>query len=164
MEYKQGNEEECIEYLKKENSKYNEDLNGLRKLKRELMTKEHSLADKIESNNKQIKKYKDLINVNNMFKQLESMENFKILNGDELIAISNGIDKNDYTKYGTERFHDLDQVINQVISIKTKYSDWVLDELTIQGQYDTLPPKNFYKYIFKTPNGYFSTGGCYIKH
>lgn len=62
MEYKQCNEDDCLEFLNGENSKYNEELIEIRKLKRVIMAKERNMVDKIESNNKLIK---------NMFKDFE---------------------------------------------------------------------------------------------
>ncbi len=159
MECKARNEEEGIAFLNEENSKCNIELNEIRKIKRELMIKERALSDKVESNNKQIKKYQELIESKNMFKSFESNDDFKLLNEDELIAISKGIDKFDYTKYGCQRFHDLDLVVNHVINIKKRYSSWTLDSMRKQGQYDTLPPKNFYRYTFKTPEGFFNQEG-----
>jgi hypothetical protein len=156
MEYIARSEEDNIAFLNEENFKYNIELNDIRKIKRELMIKERAISDKVESNNKQIKKYQELIDSKNMFKSFETNEDFKLLNEDELIAISKGIDKFDYTKYGCQRFHDLDLVIKYVINIKKKYPSWILDAMKKQGQYDTLPPKNFYRYTFKTPEGFFS--------
>jgi hypothetical protein len=124
------------------------------------MIKERVISDKVESNNKQIKKYQEIIDYKNMFKSFEANKNFKLFNEDELIVISKGIDKFDYTKYGCQRFHDLDSVINYIINIKKIYQNWTLCAMRKQGQYDTLPPKNFYCYTFKTPEGFFNLGNA----
>ena len=106
----------------------------------------------------------DIIATENMFEAVKGLDGFETLSQKELVAISNGMDKRDYRKYVTgvnfPRFKDLEQLINEVIGFKKLYPGWILDRVVSCGQYDTLPPKTFYRYTFKTPQGHsWSHGG-----
>ena len=80
---------------------------------------------------------------------------------EELVAISNGMDKTDYRKHDNyPRWYDLEKLVKEVIAFKKLYSGWILESLTRGGHYDTLPPQTFYRYTYKTPQGhYMSMGG-----
>jgi hypothetical protein len=55
---------------------------------------------------------------------------------------------------------DLEKVINFVLQIKTMYPGWKLKRLDQSGQRDSVPPINWYKYSFITPEGHcFDYGG-----
>ena len=109
----------------------------------------------------QIKNLERIIEKENVFESVEGVEGFGTLLQEELIAIFNGMDKNDYRKYGNyHRWHDLEKLVKDVIEFKKLYPDWILYHLTLGGQYDTLPPKTFYKFTYKSPHGhYMSYGG-----
>ncbi len=103
-----------------------------------------------------------------MFDSFQGIEGFETLLQKELLAISNGMDKRDYRdfvrkEFNFPRFKDLEQLIKDVINFKKLYPGWILDRAESGGQYDTMPPKTFYRYTFKTPQGhYWSHGGIHI--
>jgi hypothetical protein len=105
-----------------------------------------------------------IIETENMFESVQEVEGFETLSQKELLAISIGMDKRDYRKYGNyPRYKDLEQLIKEVINFKIMYPGWILDRVVSCGQYDTLPPETFYRYTFKTPQGHsWSHGGIQI--
>ena len=110
---------------------------------------------------KEIKKLEEIIEAENVFESVENMEGFDTLLQEELVAISNGMDKTDYRKNGNyPRWYDLERLVNEVIVFKKLYPGWILESLARGGQYDTLPPQTFYRYTYKSPHGhYMSMGG-----
>ena len=126
--------------------------------------------DMIECGNKKkdllklIKELEDKIVAENIFINVSCVEGFGILTQPELVAISTGIDKTDYREYGDyPRWIDLERIVKDVINIKKKYPLWKLESVKKSGQYDTMPPQNFYKYTYETEEGnYFTCGGVEI--
>jgi hypothetical protein len=116
---------------------------------------------------KEIKKLEEIIETENIFETVENIEGFDTLLQEELVAISNGMDRTNYRKICKEsnypRWYDLERLVKQVILFKKLYPGWILDSLAKRGQVDILPPETFYKYTFKTPQGhYWSMGGIEI--
>jgi hypothetical protein len=57
----------------------------------------------------------------------------------------------------------LERICKEVIELKQKYTTWTLKGLKRGGQYDTMPPQTFYRYIYKDDNGfYFTIGGLLV--
>jgi hypothetical protein len=112
----------------------------------------------------QIKNLERIIDTENVFESVQGVEGFDTLLQEELVAISNGMDKTDYRKHGNyPRWHDLERLVKEVIAFKKLYPGWILESLARGGQYDTLPPQTFYKYTYKTPQGhYMSHGGIEV--
>lgn len=92
---------------------------------------------------------------------ISNIENFDLLNEEELKIITSKMDKTDYRKLGDyPRWLDLENIIKYVIDIKQKYTKWTLTNLSKVGHFDRLPPKTFYNYEFKDENEmYFNIGG-----
>jgi uncharacterized protein (UPF0216 family) len=109
---------------------------------------------------KRIKQLEDIIESENIFESVQNLDGFNMLNNDELVVISKGMDKTDYRKYNQPRWMDLKSIVENVIKIKKLYAGWVLKNVSQAGQYDCMPPQNFYSYKYKTPEGnYFNCGG-----
>lgn len=111
---------------------------------------------------KQIEFRQELEDSKNMIDEnIANIENFDLLNEEELMIITSKMDKTDYRKQGDyPRWLDLESIIKYVIDMKKKYTKWTLTDLSKGGQYDTLPPKTFYTYEFKDENEqYFDIGG-----
>lgn len=121
---------------------------------------------------KEIKKLKAIIETENIFETVENIEGFDTLLQEELLAISKGMDKTDYSKMDLvrarsdkeiPRWYDLERIVKQVIEMKKLYPGWILERISNGGQYDTLPPETFYRYTYKTPHGhYMNSGGIEI--
>jgi hypothetical protein len=107
----------------------------------------------------------EIIEVENVFESVENIEGFETLLQTELVAISKGMDKTDYNKtdYGKSVFprrYDLERLVKHVIAFKKLYPGWILECITIGGQYDTYPPQTMYRYTYLSPHGhYMSMGG-----
>jgi hypothetical protein len=117
---------------------------------------------------KEIKKLEEIIETENVFESVQNIEGFDTLLQEELVAISNGMDKTDYSKMdlvrarsneSIPRWYDLERLVKEVIAFKKLYPDWILESLARGGQYDTLPPQTFYKYTYKSPHGHYMTMG-----
>ena len=123
---------------------------------------------------KEIKKLEEIVESENVFESVQNIEGFNTLLQEELVAISNGMDKTDYSKMdlvrarskeSIPRWIDLERIVKSVIEFKTLYTGWILDSVTRGGQYDTLPPQIFYKYTYKSPHGHYMTmGGIELIH
>ena len=123
---------------------------------------------------KEIKKLEEIVESENVFESVQNIEGFNTLLQEELVAISNGMDKTDYSKMdlvrarskeSIPRFYDLERIIKSVIEFKTLYPGWILDSVARGGQYDTLPPQIFYRYTYKSPHGHYMTmGGIELIH
>jgi hypothetical protein len=140
------------------------ELKELNKIYMEYRKKINLCENRKKELSKEIKKLIEIIETENVFEIVQKIEGFDTLLQEELVAISNGMNKTDYRKYGNyPRWYDLERVVNEVILFKKLYPGWILERLTSGGQYNTLPPETFYKYTFKTPQGhYWSMGG--IEH
>jgi hypothetical protein len=81
---------------------------------------------------------------------IKTIENFDLLHGDEVLLITNKMDKTDYRKYGDyPRWIDLEKICKEVIQLKKRYPTWKLMDLEKSRQTTTLPPESFYYYKFK---------------
>ena len=117
---------------------------------------------------------KEIIETENVFESVQNIEGFDTLLQEELVVISNGMDKTDYmkmdlvrarSKESIPRWIDLERLVKEVIGFKKLYPGWILQRLVSGGQYDTLPPQTFYKFTYKTPQGHFMTfGGIELIH
>lgn len=109
---------------------------------------------------KEIFRLNDILESENVFKDIEEIEGFDALTQLELIAISKGMDKTDYRKYGNfPRWKDVEEITKEVIKLKKFYPSWILQRISSAGQYDLMPPRTFYRYTYKTPEGYIMTYG-----
>jgi hypothetical protein len=123
---------------------------------------------------KEIKKLEEIVESENVFETVKYVEGFDTLLQEELVAISNGMDKTDYSKMdlvrarskeSIPRWIDLERIVKSVIEFKKLYPGWILDSVARGGQYDTLPPQIFYKYTYKSPHGHYMTmGGIELIH
>ena len=147
--------------LKTELIEVEAELKELHKIYTEHRKKVNLCENRKKELSKEIKKLIEIIETENVFETVKNIEGFDTLLQEELVAISNGMDKTDYRKYGNyPRWYDLERLVNQVILFKKLYPGWILESLASGGQYDTLPPQTFYRYTFKTPQGhYWSMGG-----
>lgn len=115
---------------------------------------------------------KDIINVLQEIDNLKSIEEtkklikkfdneieeFSLLNDNEINIVTNKMDKMDYRQFGSyPRWIDLERLIKKVIEIKKNYPDWTLVNLSKKYQNDTLPPQTFYQYEFKDKNNLYFT-------
>ena len=81
---------------------------------------------------------------------IKSIENFDLLNGDEIVLITNKMDKTDYRKYGDyPRWIDLEKICKEVITMKKRYPSWILMDLEKSRQTTKLPHETAYYYKFK---------------
>jgi len=81
---------------------------------------------------------------------INSIDNFNLLNGDEILLITKKMDKTDYRNYGDyPRWIDLEKICKEVIHMKKRYPNWILMDLEKSRQTNTLPPKSYYYYKFK---------------
>lgn len=64
---------------------------------------------------------------------------------DEMKAIYDGMDKDDYTSYGRERYNDLERIKKEVLSEK---DGRILSVVSIMRVFETLPPQTQYRYFY----------------
>jgi hypothetical protein len=132
----------------------------LNKIYAETRKKMNSYVNRKHDLSKEIKKLEEIIEAENVFESVQGTEGFDTLLQEELVAISNGMDKTDYRKNGNyPRWYDLERLVKEVINFKKLYPGWILDCVVRGGQYDTLPPQTFYRYTYKTPHGHYMTMG-----
>ncbi len=115
---------------------------------------------------KEIKKLEDLVEQENVFETVKDVEGFETLSSSELNAISNGMDKTDYTMFGKyPRWIDLERLVKHVIQFKKLYPGWILDRVIKLDQAETLlKSPTFYKFTYNTPLGhYMSSGGIELE-
>lgn len=110
---------------------------------------------------KEIKKFEEIIETEHIFETVKGLKGFDALLEKELLAISSGMDKTDYRKYGNyPRWYDLQRIVDEVITFKKLYPGWILEQIDKIGAYDIVPPNSFYRYTYKSPNGHsMSMGG-----
>jgi hypothetical protein len=132
-----------IDYMK-----YMKQYNELGRLIRSCTNRKNEIA-------KNIKHLEHIIESSTIFASVNTIDGFETLLKDELFAISNGIDKTDYRKYGANypRWFDLERIVKDVIKCKTQYPGWILETISKKGQLYTLPPQSCYKFTYKTPQG-----------
>lgn len=153
-------EKDELEQLKIELNELDIKYKDLSKKNREIQKEINNLTNKKNIISKKIKKLEDIIESENLFSSVDKLESFDLLTKLELVEISKGIDKTDYRKFGNfPRWIDLEKVIKEVIEFKKQYPGWILDKIEKKGQLDTLPPKTYYKYTYKTPLGHYLTYG-----
>ena len=137
---------------------------------KQLRILQKSIDDCVAQSNKlnaEIKRRKDIEDLESFIHtdNISSITGFATLTPDELLIITKNMDKTDYRKYGATfpRFYDLERICKEVIELKQKYITWTLKGLKRGGQYDTMPPQTFYRYIYKDDNGfYFTIGGLLV--
>jgi len=144
------------------------------KIYREICKKIRLCDSRKKELSKEIKTLEEIIETENVFETVKDVEGFDTLLQEELVAISNGMNKTDYSKMdlvrarskeSIPRFYDLERIIKSVIEFKTLYPGWILDSVARGGQYDTLPPQIFYRYTYKSPHGHYMTmGGIELIH
>lgn len=109
---------------------------------------------------KEIFRLNDILESENVFKDIQEIEGFNTLIEQELLAISKGMDKTDYRKYGDfPRWKDVEEITKEVIEVKKLYPGWILQRVAAGGTYDTMPPQTFYRYTYKTPQGHYMNYG-----
>lgn len=133
----------------------NKEYSELKEKTDELKRQRNQIAKQIYDNDsimvgfrEKIKHLTYLIEVENVLDDVKHIEDFNLLERNELAIIISGMDKSDYTKYNCARWIDLENIIKEVIKMKKKYN-WKLYSLTKKGQIDTMPPQNLYKYEYK---------------
>lgn len=172
MEFAEAKNE--IIRLKAEISQNEAEYKELYKIYRETRIKMNFCESRKKELSKEIKKLKEIIETENVFESVQNIEGFDTLLQEELVAISNGMDKTDYSKMdlvrarskeSIPRWIDLERLVKEVIGFKKLYPGWILERLVLSGQYNTLPPQTFYKFTYKTPQGHFMTfGGIELIH
>jgi len=143
--------------IENERDKFNKEYMNIGKKVRLCKNKQDDLL-------KSIKELEKIVESENIFESVNGLEGLETLTQDEKVVISNGMDRTDYRKNDNfPRWLDLEKLVNQVIKFKIHYPEWILERIVKSGQYDTLPPKNFYKFTYRTQQGYiFSHGGFEI--
>ena len=163
----------CISKMNQEEMKSDEETNALlrklnedwvlndfkiTKVRKQLKTINTSLRlleEEKKELTKQIKQLEFLNESKNMFESVKQMDGFDTLLPEELLKISSGMDKRDYSSVDKQfpRYYDLERLIKEAIILKQQQPDWTLDDVKITGQYDTYPPRSFYDFTYKTPHG-----------
>jgi hypothetical protein len=105
---------------------------------------------------KNIKELEFNIEMENMFNTVKDVEDINMLTHDELKAISKGMDKTNYNNnyINNPRWIDLTRLLTEIIKFKKQYPEWILENIEMTGRKETFPPKNFYKFTYKTPHGH----------
>lgn len=155
-----------IEKIAELKSKYDilsEDIILLHKQKRIIDSRIYSQEKELKELKKQINEYENCILQETIIDDnIRSKPGFHLLTINEINAIVKGIDKTDYSKYGQPRFSDISKVIDNILKVKNLYPTWILEYMRKCGQYDTMPPQNFYEFDFKTQEGLiFSSGSSH---
>jgi len=103
----------------------------------------------------EIKRHETIYDANYMIHEyIKSIESINLLNGDEILLITNKMDRTDYRKYGDyPRWIDLEKICKEVIMTKKRYPEWILMDLEKSRQTSTIPPETFYYYKFKDDFG-----------
>jgi hypothetical protein len=168
------NTEEAKTKLKAELAQNDAEYTKIKKIYRETVIKMNFCESRKKELSKEIKKLAEIIEAENVFESVENIEGFDTLLQEELVAISNGMDKTDYSKMdlvrarskeSIPRWIDLERLVKEVIGFKKLYPGWILKRVERGGQYDTLPPQTFYEFTYKTPQGHFMTfGGLKLLH
>lgn len=138
----------------------------LSKTLREIEKREKELHNKLKEALQEIKRRESIEEIKIINdERIKYIEGFDLLKECELSLIIKNMDKNDYREYGATRWMDLPRLIREVSTIKKQYPNWELTNLIKTGQYDTMPPNNFYKFEFKDSNdNYFTIGRICLVH
>ena len=145
--------EVCIDYMK-----YKKQYNEIIRLMSSCTSRKQEISIKISD-------LERIIESSTIFDSVNSIDGFETLLKNELLAISNGMDKTDYRKYETNypRWFDLERLVKDVIKYKTQYPGWILETISIKRQLHTCPPNTCYKFTYKTPQGdYMSCVGIEV--
>lgn len=163
-----------IDELRAELAQNDAEYTKIKKIYRETVIKMNFCESRKKELSKEIKKLAEIIEAENVFESVQNIEGFDTLLQEELVAISNGMDKTDYSKMdlvrarskeSIPRWIDLERLVKEVIGFKKLYPGWILECVERGGQYDTLPPQTFYSYTYKSPHGHYMTfGGIKIIH
>lgn len=121
------------------------------KVVRDIEKDVRKIDDMLQNILKEIKRYEAIDEAKNMISEyVESIENYDLLHGDEVLLITSKMDKTDYRKYGDyPRWLDLEKICKEVIIMKKRYPNWKLMDLEKSRQTNTLPPQSSYYYKFK---------------
>ena len=158
MEFTEAKNE--IKKLRADLARFEEEYEGFYRIFKENEEKKRLCETRKCDIKKEIKRLENLVETENMFEEVKDVEGFVTLSQSELVAISNGMDKTDYRQYGKyPRWIDLEILVKGVIEFKKQYPGWILEEVNKTAQYDTLPPKSFYKFTYNTPLGHSMTFG-----
>ena len=112
----------------------------------------------------ELKRRDDILNSVHVFDDVRHLDGFDLLSEPELTIISTKMDREDYRQYGRPRWMDVEMICKSVIEMKKRYPTWQLQNLSKAGQYDTLPPGNFYKYEYKDEyDCHFDIGGIKVE-
>jgi hypothetical protein len=100
---------------------------------------------------KEIKHHEDIDEAKNMINEnIKNIENFNILNGEEVLLITKKMDRTDYRNYGDyPRWIDFEKICKEVIQMKKRYPNWLLTDLEKSTKINTVPPQSSYFYKFK---------------
>lgn len=160
MEFTEAKNE--IEKLRAELAEVEKEYEGFYMIYKETEKKRRLCESRKLDIKKQIKKFEEIIETEDVFITVKDVEGFETLSPSELVAISNGMDKTDYRIYGNyPRWIDLERLVNHVIQFKKLYPGWILDRVIKSKQCETLlVSPTFYKFTYNTPLGhYMSCGG-----
>jgi hypothetical protein len=117
----------------------------------------------IECNNKssillkKIKQIEEYMEREYLFESVKHIDGFNNLSKEELLNISNGMDKTNYRKLSSDnlpRWIDLEYIVKKIIEFKKLYPGWTLDSIQKNRNHE---PNTCYKFIFKTPHGHYIT-------
>jgi hypothetical protein len=100
---------------------------------------------------KEIQHHEAIDESKNMISEdIKNIENFNLLNGNEILLITNKMDRIDYRKYGDyPRWIDLEKICKEVIEIKKYYPNWTLMDLEKSREMSKEPTQSYYYYKFK---------------
>ena len=110
-----------------------------------------------------VKELENIISAEEIYGNVLCIEGCELLSQNELVIITNGMDKTDYRSYSDRkygdcpRWFDLERLVKEVSEFKKLYKGYILEKIIKSGKYDTLPPDNFYKFTYKTPYGHYLT-------
>jgi hypothetical protein len=156
-----------IEKLRADLAQVEKEYEGLYMICKETEKKTRLCESKKCDIKNEIKKLEDFVKkTENVFETVKDVEGFETLSPSELNAISNGMDKTDYTIYGKyPRWIDLERLVKHVIQFKKLYPGWILDRVIKLNQCETvLVSPTFYKFTYNTPLGhYMSCGGIELE-
>lgn len=150
-----------IKELRDQISNFEVKIKKLEKEHREINKKRDNYIDLINERNRDIKNLNRIVEAEHIFDSVVGLDGYNMLSTEELLAISNGMDRTDYTKHHSTipRWIDLETLVKEVIEFKKQYEGFVLNKIVKSGQIDTLPPKNIYTFTYKTPYGHLMSYG-----
>ena len=118
-----------------------------------LKKRQHAIRDQTYDLKKEIAQIQSTEFNTLVYEFASIIDGYNLLTSDEIIIITNNMDKVDYTKFEKPRWLDLEKIIKNIASVKTIYTDWKLISLTKTEQYNVFPPENLYAYQFIDSHG-----------